>query len=294
MVNSPIGIAGAGRIGQALGWLLRDRGEPVIAIAGRDPSRTAAAAAFVGDGVRAVSYAELPALCSRVLIAVPDDALDSVVGILSKAMRGGMVLHTCGTRGPEALAPLKALGISCAAMHPLQTVTTPAQGLVGLPGAAFAITGSDSPALTWALEIAASLKGETVRIAPEHRPLYHAAAVMASNYAMALLDAAAILMKETGIEEEQALRALTPLIRASVENALTMGPLRALTGPVERGDRGTIATHLRALANAPVPESVKALYRAAGLHALNMARRKKPGADRNDMELLFRKAARDD
>ena len=66
-------------------------------------------------------------------------------------MRGGMVLHTCGTRGPEALAPLKP-GISCAAMHPLQTVTTPAQGLVGLPGAAFAITGSDSPALTWALE----------------------------------------------------------------------------------------------------------------------------------------------
>lgn len=291
MVSSSIGIAGAGRVGQALGRLLRDRGEPVIAIAGRDPSRTAAAAAFVGDGVRPVSYAELPALCSRVLISVPDDALDAVVRILSAKMRCGsalnMALHTCGTRGPEALAPLEALGVSCAATHPLQTVTSPEQGLNALPGAAFAITGSESPALNWALEIAASLKSEALRIAPERRPLYHAAAVMASNYATALLDAAAILMKETGIEEEQALRALTPLIRSSVENALTLGPLRALTGPVERGDTGTIATHLRALADAPVPESVKALYRAAGLHALYMARRKRPGANRNDMELLF-------
>ena len=73
-----------------------------------------------------------------------------------------------------------------------------------------------------------------------------------------------------------------------------MGPLRALTGPVERGDRGTIATHLRALANAPVPESVKALYRAAGLHALNMARRKKPGADLVTIWNCYFEAARDD
>jgi predicted short-subunit dehydrogenase-like oxidoreductase (DUF2520 family) len=90
------------------------------------------------------------------------------------------------------------------------------------------------------------------------------------------------------VEEEQALRALTPLIRASVENALAMGPLRALTGPVERGDSGTIAAHLRALSGSGTPESVNGLYRAAGFHALNMTRRKKPGADRNDMEALLR------
>jgi len=288
MVTSPIGIAGAGRIGQALGRLLRDRREPVIAIAGRHPGRTAMAAEFIGGNVRPVSYAELPALCTRVIISVPDDALDAVVQILAAKMRGGSVLHTCGTRGPEALGPLEALGISCAAMHPLQTVPSPQQGLSALPGAAFAITGPESPALTWALEIAALLKSEALRIAPEHRPLYHAAAVMASNYVTALLDAAVILMKETGVEEEQALRALAPLIRASVENAVTLGPLQALTGPVERGDNRTIATHLRVLSDAGVPETVTALYRAAGLHALNMAGRKKPGTNRNDMEQLFR------
>jgi predicted short-subunit dehydrogenase-like oxidoreductase (DUF2520 family) len=292
MVNSPIGIAGAGRIGQALGRLLLDRGEPVIAVAGRDSQRTKAAAAFIG--VQPVSYTGLPGLCSRILIAVPDDALDSVVRVLAETMHGGITLHTCGTRGPEALAPLEAAGVSCAAMHPLQTVTTPQQGLAALPGAAFGITGPESPALAWALQITALLQGEALRIHPQQRTLYHTAAVMASNYTVALLDAAVILMKEAGVEEQQALRALTPLIRASVGNALTVGPLQALTGPIERGDAGTVAAHLRTLSAAPVPESVKALYRAAGLHAIGMARRKTPGADRNDMELLFRTVAQNE
>jgi predicted short-subunit dehydrogenase-like oxidoreductase (DUF2520 family) len=287
VVNSPIGIAGAGRIGQALGRLLRDRGEQVVAVAGRDSGRTGEAAAFIGEDVRPVSYAELPHLCSRILITVPDDALDAVVRLLAETMHGGIALHTCGTRGPEALAPLEAAGVSCAAMHPLQTVTTPQQGLTALPGAAFGISGPESPALAWARQIAVLLQGEALRIHPEQRPLYHAAAVMASNYTVALLDAAVILLKEAGVEEQRALRALTPLIRASVGNALTVGPLQALTGPIERGDTGTVAAHLRALTDASVPESVKALYRTAGLHAIYMARRKRPGANRNEMELLF-------
>jgi predicted short-subunit dehydrogenase-like oxidoreductase (DUF2520 family) len=296
-MNSPIGIAGAGRIGQALGRLLHDRGEPVATVAGRDLHRTAAAAAFIG--AQPVAYSELPQRCARILIAVPDDALDSVVKILAESMQHGAALHTCGTRGPEALAPLEARGVSCAAMHPLQTVTTPERGLTALPGAAFAITGSGA-ALAWALQIVALLQGEALRISPEHRPLYHAAAVMASNYLMAPIDAAVILMREAGIEQEQALRVLAPLIRASIGNALTMGPVQALTGPVERGDIGTVAAHLRALSevSASVPESVaesvNVLYRAAGLHAIGMARRKTPGPDRQEMERLLRKETNDE
>ncbi len=297
-MDSPIGIAGAGRIGQALGRLLQDRGEPVSAVAGRDIHRTTAAAAFIG--AQPVSYSELPLRCARILIAVPDDALDSVVRILAESMQGGVALHTCGTRGPEALAPLEARSVACVAMHPLQTVTTPEQGLIALPGAALAITGS-GPAVEWALQIVALLHGEALQISPRQRPLYHAAAVMASNYLMVLIDAAVILMREAGIDREQALRALAPLLRASVDNALTVGPVQGLTGPVERGDTGTVAKHLHALANASesVPESVNELYRAAGLHAIDMARRKTPGAnfqtmDFQTMQMLFRKAANDE
>jgi predicted short-subunit dehydrogenase-like oxidoreductase (DUF2520 family) len=279
-VSQNIGIAGAGRIGQALGKLLH-----AAAVAGRDPQRAARAADFVGGGARPVAYAELPGLASRIIIAVPDDAIEGVAAILADAgMRDGIALHTCGSRGADALAPLAARGVSCGALHPLQTVASPEQGVRALPGSAFGIMASGAAA-DWAREIVAILGGEALPIAPEHRALYHAAAVMASNYTVALIDAAGILMGEAGIQEKDALRALGPLVRASVENALTAGPVQALTGPIERGDTGTVAAHWKAMADAP--ESVRELYRAAGLHAIQVALRKTPGVDRRKMELLL-------
>lgn len=287
-----IGIAGAGRIAQALGRLLRERGQTIAAVAGRDPQRTLRAAEFIGGGTRAVTYAELPSLAASILIAVPDDAIENAAAILAEAgMRGGAAVHTCGSRGPGALARLEVQGVSCAALHPLQTVATPEQGMGALPGSAFGVTGTGAAA-AWASEIAALLGGEVLTVDAAHRPIYHAAAVMASNYLTTVLDAAVILMEEAGIKEEQTLRALAPLVRASVENSIARGPLRSLTGPIERGDTGTVAAHLEAMA--PVPESVRGLYRAAGLHAVQMALRKAPGADRRKMEWLLREKIDDE
>ena len=104
-----------------------------------------------------------------------------------------------------------------------------------------------------------------------------------------MIDAATITMGLAGVAEEQALKALGALIRASVENSLAMGPVQALTGPIERGDAQTVAGHLRALDSAP--ESVRQLYRQAGLHALDVARRKAPGTDRAKIESLLRQGA---
>jgi predicted short-subunit dehydrogenase-like oxidoreductase (DUF2520 family) len=319
-----IGIAGAGRLAQALGRLLHDRGQPIAAIAGRDPWRTASAAAFIHKDVLPVSYADLPSHASRILISVPDDALEDIAHILASApQRIDVVLHTCGSRGPEALAELEARtgparpfepfatpepsaepgsvvrakfsmdrGTACATLHPLQTITTPAQGVAALPGSSFGITpgitGSPfemSPAADWALDIVRLLDGHALTIAPENRALYHAAAVMASNYIVATIDAAVILMGLAGVPAEPALRALGSLVRASVENSLGVGPVSALTGPIERGDVRTVAAHLRALDNAP--ESVRQLYRQAGLHTIGIARRKSPAIDRGKIESLL-------
>ncbi|MEK7408889.1 MAG: DUF2520 domain-containing protein [Acidobacteriota bacterium] len=266
-----IGIAGGGRIAQAFGRLLREHGEPVAAVASREPEHAAAAARFIGCP-HALSYAELPSRACRVLIAVPDDALASVAAALAGGgLRGGAALHTCGSRGPEALAALAAGGVSCGALHPLQTVATPQQGLAALPGAAFAIT-AEGPAAAWAERIVSLLDGLALRIPAERRPLYHAAAVMASNYLVGLVDAAVMLMNAAGVEEDTALRALAPLVGASSANALALGPLKALTGPIERGDVETVALHWKALAAAPAP--VRELYRAAGLHLVTLARRR--------------------
>ncbi|HEY1754891.1 MAG TPA: Rossmann-like and DUF2520 domain-containing protein [Bryobacteraceae bacterium] len=296
-----IGIAGAGRLGQALGRLLQDRGQPIAAIAGRNPERTGNAAAFICKDVLPVTYAELPSQAGRILICVPDDALPSVVATLAESAQPVKIaIHTCGSRGPEALAPLAAQGTACATMHPLQTITTPTQGIADLPGSSFGITGSGGGGITgsggggithidkaagWALEIVQLLNGHALAIAPENRPLYHAAAVMASNYIVAMVDAAVILMGLAGVAPEPALEALGPLVRASAANSLRAGPVQALTGPIERGDERTIAAHLHALDNAP--ESVRQLYRLAGLHTIEVARRKTPAIDRGRIESLF-------
>ncbi len=268
--ESPIAIAGGGRLGQALGRLLRERGEPVAAVACRDPDHARAAAAFIGAGVAATGYAELPRRASRILIAVPDDAVTAVAAALAAAGMEGIAVHTSGTLGVAALEPLRFRGVACGSLHPLQTVPDPAQGVATLPGAWFAVSG-DSRAATWARRLVELIGGRAFEISDENRPLYHAGAVMACNFFAALLDAGVGLFSQAGLDREQALAALTPLVSAGVANALRLGPERALTGPFARGDVETVRAHWAALASAPEP--VRELYRAAARYTIDLARR---------------------
>jgi predicted short-subunit dehydrogenase-like oxidoreductase (DUF2520 family) len=287
--SGPIAIAGAGRVAQALGRLLLEGGEPVVAMAGREPECTARAAAFVGAGVVPASFENLPTRATQILIAVPDDALIEVADRLAQGgMSAGVALHTSGARSASVLEALERRGVSCGVLHPLQTVASPEQGVQALPGSAFAVVGSGA-ATDWALEIVALLGGNALRIQPSQQPLYHAAAVMASNYVVALVDAAVILMEEAGIDRLEALRALTPLLTASAANAVTLTPAPALTGPIERGDLETIEMHLSALDQAP--RTVSDLYRSVGRHAVELARRKNPGVDYSAVERLLSKGA---
>ncbi len=276
--SSAIGIAGAGRVAQAIGRALRAAGEPVVCIAGRDPERAAAAASFIGPGVTALPFEELTRRASRLVVAVSDDAITAVAASLAgTGAREGVVLHTCGSRGPGALGPLERAGFSCGMIHPLQTIANPQDGAAALRGCSFAVCGG-AAAVEWAEHIAATLGGSLLRVRPESLALYHAAAVMASNYTAALLFAAQALMEAAGVEKTHALRGLAPLALTSLRNALERGPVEALTGPIERGDVRTIRAHLEALA--AVPEHIRTLYRAAGLEALEIARRRgmRPGA----------------
>jgi predicted short-subunit dehydrogenase-like oxidoreductase (DUF2520 family) len=272
-LSEPIGIAGSGRLAQAMARRLRERGAPVTCIASRNPAHAAAAARFAGGGIEAVRYEELPDRVSRFLIAVSDFALAPVIELLaSGSARAGVALHTCGARDLEDFGPLAARGFACGTLHPLQTFPDPESGAAALAGSVFAISG-DERATAWARAIVDVLEGRAIAVRPGARPLYHSAAVMASNYTIALIDAARELMAmSTDAQDEEALRAIEPLIRTSVENALRCGPAAALTGPIERGDAGTVELHRRALACAP--ERLARLYDAAGLQALHLARRK--------------------
>ncbi|HLJ51022.1 MAG TPA: Rossmann-like and DUF2520 domain-containing protein [Bryobacteraceae bacterium] len=272
--HGPIGIAGGGRVAQAIGRILRDKGEPVVSVASRSHERASAAAEFIGAGVQPVTYEELPRYAARILIAVSDDAVESVAARL--AADSGIALHTCGAKGPEALRSLQVRGVHCGTLHPLQTFPDAATGVAGLHNIAFAVSG-DSAAVEWADQIVALTGSRSLHIKPELRPLYHAAAAMASNYIVALLAASETVMTMAGVETSEALPALSPLIRASIDHVLRFGPVAALTGPIQRGDVATINSHVNALASAPEP--VRLLYRAAGLEALEIAKKRDLNAD---------------
>lgn len=266
-----IGIAGSGRLAQAMGRLLKEAGQPVTVVAGRRIEAAQIAASFIGAPLHVDDVASFVKSCNDVLIAVSDDALEQVASRLASAgLRRARILHTSGVEGLEILRPLLKNGNDCACLHPLQTVPTPDEGLQALPGATFALTG-EGPAAVWAEEIVGLLGGRTLRVKEEGKALYHAGAVMAANYLLALLDAGLFLMNSAGVDAPEARKALAPLLRQSLENGLKNGPGPALTGPLRRGDLRCVQKHLAAMES--LPKSVRRLYCAAGLQALDLARR---------------------
>jgi len=270
--RAAIGIVGTGSVAQALGHLLYARGAPIVAVTSRTPSRAREAAAFIGPAVEVLPCAEFARKVSRVLIATSDAEITPAAERLADAgLRHSVVLHTCGARGPEALAPLRASGNACGVCHPLQTFTDPQQGADALTGAAFGISG-DGEARLWAEEIGAMLGGWTLPVDADSMAAYHAGAVMVSNSQPALIEGALQAWALAGIDRSTALTALGPLSRRALDNALRLGPEDALTGPVSRGDAATVRAHVAALASAPA--HVDNLYRAVAQTLLVLARRR--------------------
>jgi predicted short-subunit dehydrogenase-like oxidoreductase (DUF2520 family) len=253
-------------------------GESVVAIASRNRARAEAAARFIGvaaPSIQVVEYSALPRLATRVLIAVSDQGIEPVATALAAAgMRSGAALHTCGARGPDALEALRTAGVACGMLHPLQTIMSAEQGVNSLADVTFGLSG-DREATAWAGEIVEMVtggRGQSLHIKADRLRYYHAGAVMASNAVVAAVDAAIVLLAHAGVERDAALRAVGPLTRTSVANALRSGPQAALTGPVARGDAATVAAHREALRD--VEPTVARLYEAAAGHLLQLAKQR--------------------
>ncbi len=257
---------GAGSVGQALGRLLSTDFQVLIA----SRSRAREGAAFIGSGARAVTLETLADESGCIVVAVPDRAVPEVAGSLA-VRRPQVVLQTCGALGPTDLRPLGELGTSCATFHPLQTFPTARSGVEKLPGSSFGVCGSGTAAI-WCERLAHLLHGSLLHVSEDQLPLYHAAAVLASNCAVGLADAAASLMVHVGVDRAAALRALRPLLETSLENAITMEAEQALTGPVARGDVGTVGRHLRAMQDLPMP--LRRLYQAFGQYLVSIGVRR--------------------
>lgn len=238
MILSPhsLAIAGTGRLAQALGRRLGDRSQPVVVIAGRNPERMARAARFISSRTTAVAIQEIPDLASHLLIAVSDSAVECVASLLARSgFQRGVALHTCGAKGPEALAVLARQGICWGALHPIQSFASPEQGLAAMPGSNFAIDG-DPEALEWCSFVCDAVRWPQSPDSRKRSRFVPRAAVMASSYIAALMYGALEMLHAAGIERSIALSTLAPLAKTCTENALHFGPIDALTGPIERGD----------------------------------------------------------
>jgi predicted short-subunit dehydrogenase-like oxidoreductase (DUF2520 family) len=262
-----VGIIGAGAVGTALGAALHRAGWPVVAVASRDEARRERFRSLV-PGARA--FVEAPAILDEaelIILAVPDDAIHVLVSEL-RLYGGQALVHTSGVLGGEVLEPARAAGTQVGAFHPLVAFADTERAIDALRGATVAVEGDDQLAALLA-DMADALGATAVRLAPGSKAAYHAAAVLSAGGFVALLDAIAELGRAAGLDEAGALAVYGGLIEQTLGNARALGIRAALTGPMTRGDVGTLARHLEAmerLAPAALP-----LYRAAAEREIALA-----------------------
>ncbi|MFQ5880396.1 MAG: Rossmann-like and DUF2520 domain-containing protein, partial [Dehalococcoidia bacterium] len=238
-----VGFIGAGVVGTALARGLAGGGYAVVAAASRRlESARRLAAAVRGCEAYAVAQAVADA-AELVFITTGDDAIGEVAGAV-RWRPGQMVVHTSGAATVAALAPAREAGAQVATFHPLQTFADADQAVASLPGTTFALEG-EGRVVEELKRLAAALGGRWLILHSEEKALYHAAAVMVSNYAVTLMQAAAELWRAFGVQSQVAVPALVPLLRGTVGNMEAVGLPRCLTGPIARGDVATVRSHLQ-------------------------------------------------
>ncbi|MDJ0316711.1 MULTISPECIES: Rossmann-like and DUF2520 domain-containing protein [Arthrobacter] len=240
-----IGIIGAGKVGAVLGAALRSAGHAVVGVSAVSEASLERAELLL-PGVPVLEVSDIVERAELVLLAVPDDVLADLVaglGAMGAWQVGQLVAHTSGRFGTGVLAPVKAAGGIALALHPAMTFTGMSLDLSRLSDCCFGVT-ADPAMLPIAQALVVEMGAEPVVIAEADRVLYHGALAHSANHMVTLVAQAAQILGDIGVESPN--QVLGPLLRAALENALTSGE-SALTGPVARGDVGTIAAHSAAL-----------------------------------------------
>jgi len=272
-----VAIIGAGRIGSSVGFLLKRAGYTVTAVAARSMASAEKASAFIGGGRPATDAVKAASKADIVFITTPDGAIRKVCDELASGgglKAGTLVVHMFGAQSLELLDAAKSSGAYRAVIHPLQSVPSPAQGIKNLPGSYFRIE-ADPEALEAARDLVKALGGvELVMLKwspdKDSAALYHAGAIAVSNYFVALVDYGLKFYQALGADKQEALKALLPLIRGTLQNVETLGATDALTGPIARGDVETIQWHIEAMRK-KTPELLR-LYKELARHTISVAR----------------------
>ncbi len=235
-------VVGPGRAGTALALAASTAGHRIVAVAGRDPEATSSAASAVGAD--ALDIADAMPEADLVVVAVRDDAIGEVASSIAAtaAVAAPGAVHLSGAVPVSALAPLADAGLAIGSFHPLQTLPDAASGAARLAGAWAAITATGA-LHDRLVELAGSIGMRHFDLDDDRKAVYHAAAAAAANFPLAALIMAESLFAAAGVP----FAAARPLVEAVVANAFDLGPRASLTGPVARGDAGTVESQIHAV-----------------------------------------------
>ncbi|GIF78434.1 Rossmann-like and DUF2520 domain-containing protein [Asanoa siamensis] len=251
-----VGIIGTGRVGAVLGAALRAAGHHVVAASGGSAEAKGRLARLLPGTPVLPTEQVARAATDLLVVSVPDDALAGVVDELSAAgalRPGQVVLHTSGAHGLAVLAGAAIAGARPLALHPALTFTGTAADLERLPGISYGIT-APADLKAYAEDLVEDLGGQPEWVAEGERALYHTALAHGANHLVTLVNEAMDRLRDAGVVYPE--KVLAPLLHAALDNTLRMRDA-ALTGPVVRGDAGTVARHVAAL-EATAPDSVPA------------------------------------
>ncbi|WP_231757726.1 Rossmann-like and DUF2520 domain-containing protein [Microbulbifer elongatus] len=267
-----LNIIGAGKLGQTLAALWHRRGTFTIGgILNRRRESAARAQAFIGAGTVIDTLAQMPA-ADLWLLAVPDDQIAATAAALAPVLRGQntppLVFHCSGALPASILSPCGTPRVASA--HPVHSFADPQRSLRDMPGATVALEGAPEALATLAPAFQA-LDCSCLHLDAEQKVLYHTGSVIACNYLTVLLEQSLQVFAAAGIDRQTAAQMLQPIVLQTARNNFALGPEQALTGPLVRGDRATVARQIEAL-DKTLPDTA-AVYRTLGLAALPLAKR---------------------
>jgi predicted short-subunit dehydrogenase-like oxidoreductase (DUF2520 family) len=269
-----IAILGLGKVGTAVGFLLRQAGYRIVAVASRSKASLTQGVVYTG-GKPYQNFSEAALAANCIIIATSDDAIANVCTKISSEggiKPGAKVIHMSGVGGLDLLESAQAAGAHVACIHPLQSFPDVDSAVRNIPGSTFGITSADE-IKEWFVQVVRDLGGIPFFISDADKPLYHAAACIASNYLTTLIHMVEEIYLSIGMSREDTMRAIWPLVMGTIANIETKGTVQALTGPVARGDAGTVRKHADALRQ-KLPALLQA-YSALGILTADLGLKKK-------------------
>ena len=267
-----LNIIGPGRVGRTLGALLARKGLCTVQdVLSAEFATAESAVAFIGAGRAVRKLADMrPA--TLWLLTPPDGAIASMAVALAAAGRvraGDVVFHCSGAQPASILAPLSASGAQLASVHPLKSFAEPGAAVKSFAGTWCTVEG-DIEALKVLRPLFEQLGARVAQIDPAGKTLYHAASVLVCNDLTALMESGLRAYEAAGLDRSTAQAIMEPLVRETLDNVFALGTVRALTGPVARGDAAVVVRQLEALDR--LDPRIAAAYRALNAIALDLSR----------------------